>query len=67
MKNRMHAETPEVHFEYKYLLLAEVDPSKEPIVCSTFTMYKENKIRDHCTIIKVFNYYSNIITIKTHD
>ncbi|XP_012226885.2 transmembrane protein 231 [Linepithema humile] len=53
VKNRMHAETPEVHFEYKYLLLAEVDPSKEPIVCSTFTTYKENRIRDHCTIIKV--------------
>lgn len=53
MKNRMHAETPEVHFEYKYLLLAEVDSYKEPIVCSTFAMYKENRIRDHCAVIKV--------------
>ncbi|XP_072752246.1 transmembrane protein 231-like [Anoplolepis gracilipes] len=53
MRNRMHAETPDVHFEYKYLLLAEVDPYEEPIVCSTFTTYKENEIKDHCTLIKV--------------
>lgn len=53
MRNRMHAETPDVHFEYKYLLLAEVDPYEQPIVCSTFTMYKENEIKDHCTLIKV--------------
>lgn len=49
----MHAETPDVHFKYKYLLLAEVDTYEEPIVCSTFTTYKENEIKDHCTIIKV--------------
>lgn len=49
----MHAETPDVHFEYKYLLLAEVDPYEEPIVCSTFTTYKENEIKDHCILIKV--------------
>lgn len=53
MKNRMHAETPDVHFIYKYLLLAEVDSFEEPIVCSTFTTYKENDIEDQCTLIKV--------------
>ncbi|XP_020283112.1 transmembrane protein 231-like isoform X2 [Pseudomyrmex gracilis] len=53
MKNRMHAETPDVHFEYKYLLLAEVDPYEKPIVCSTFKTYKENAIEDHCTLVKV--------------
>lgn len=49
----MHAEMPDVHFIYKYLLLAEVDSFEEPIVCSTFTTYKENDIKDYCTIIKV--------------
>ncbi|KAL0101826.1 hypothetical protein PUN28_019160 [Cardiocondyla obscurior] len=53
MKNRMHAETPDVHFIYKYLLLAEFDAFKEPIVCSTFKTYKENNIKDHCILIKV--------------
>ncbi|XP_018046709.1 PREDICTED: transmembrane protein 231-like [Atta colombica] len=53
IKNRMHAEMPDVHFIYKYLLLAEIDSFEEPIVCSTFTTYKENDIKDHCTIIKV--------------
>jgi len=49
----MHAETPDVHFIYKYLLLAEVDSFEEPIVCSTFMTYKENDIKDYCTLIKV--------------
>ncbi|XP_019697378.1 transmembrane protein 231-like isoform X1 [Harpegnathos saltator] len=53
LRNRMHAEKPDVHFEYKYLLLAEVDPYEEPIVCTTFTTYKENKITDQCAMIKV--------------
>lgn len=53
MKNRMHAETPDVHFSYKYLLLAEVDPYEEPVVCTTFKTYKENEITDRCTLIKV--------------
>jgi len=53
----MHAETPDVHFIYKYLLLAEVDSFEEPIVCSTFTTYKENDIKDYCTLIKVFLHY----------
>lgn len=62
MKNRMHAETPDVHFIYKYLLLAEVDSFEEPIVCSTFTTYKENDIEDHCAIIKVIH-YQNMLTM----
>lgn len=53
MKNRMHAETPDVHFSYKYLLLAEVDPYEEPVVCTTFKTYKENEITDRCTLIKI--------------
>ncbi|XP_011173082.1 transmembrane protein 231 [Solenopsis invicta] len=53
MKNRMHAETPDVHFIYKYLLIAEIDSFEEPIVCSTFTTYKENDVKDHCALIKV--------------
>ncbi|XP_014469345.1 PREDICTED: transmembrane protein 231-like [Dinoponera quadriceps] len=53
MRNRMHAETPDVHFEYKYLLLAEVDPYEAPIVCTTFTTYKENEIIDQCIMTKV--------------
>jgi len=53
MKNRMHAETPDVRFNYKYLLLAELDPYEEPVVCTTFKTYKENEIEDRCTLIKV--------------
>ncbi|XP_011875331.1 PREDICTED: transmembrane protein 231-like isoform X2 [Vollenhovia emeryi] len=53
LQNRMHAEMPDVHFIYKYLLLAEVDSFEEPIVCSTFTTYKENDITDRCALIKV--------------
>jgi len=61
MKNRMHAEMPDVHFIYKYLLLAEIDSFEEPIVCSTFTTYKENDIKDHCTIIKVVLHYLDML------
>ncbi|EZA53559.1 Ubiquitin-conjugating enzyme E2Q-like protein [Ooceraea biroi] len=53
MKNRVHTETPDVHFNYKYLLLAEVDPYEEPVVCTTFKTYKENEIEDRCMLIKV--------------
>ncbi|XP_012524627.1 transmembrane protein 231 [Monomorium pharaonis] len=59
MKNRMHAETPDVHFIYKYLLIAEIDSFEEPIVCSTFTTYKENDIKDQCALIKVQEYDLN--------
>jgi len=57
----MHAETPDVRFGYKYLLLAELDPYEEPVVCTTFQTYKENGIEDHCTLIKVS---SSCITIQ---
>lgn len=63
MKNRMHAETPDVHFIYKYLLIAEIDSFEEPIVCSTFTTYKENDVKDHCALIKVLFHYQNILRV----
>ncbi|KAK2582520.1 hypothetical protein KPH14_004817 [Odynerus spinipes] len=53
IKTKVHAETPDVSFQYKYLLLAERGIEAAPIVCSTFISYKENRISDDCLIIKV--------------
>lgn len=52
MKNRMSVERADISFEYKYLLIAETGTS-QPIICSSFVVYKENTIPDNCTIIKV--------------
>ncbi|XP_046829062.1 transmembrane protein 231-like isoform X2 [Vespa crabro] len=53
IKTKTHAETPDISFQYKYLLLMERGIEMAPIVCSTFTSYKENNISDDCLIIKV--------------
>ncbi|XP_043257284.1 transmembrane protein 231-like [Colletes gigas] len=53
LKNRVYAETPNVLFTYKYLLLAYRDYNINPIICSTFTSYKNNKITDDCILVKV--------------
>ncbi|XP_012136968.1 transmembrane protein 231 isoform X2 [Megachile rotundata] len=53
LKNRVYTEKPYISFNYKYLILADKGYSVSPIVCSAFTMYKDNKITDDCTLIKV--------------
>lgn len=53
MKNRVYAETPDVLFSYKYLLLAYRDYNINPIICSMSTTYKNNQIVDDCILIKV--------------
>ncbi|XP_043494959.1 transmembrane protein 231-like [Polistes fuscatus] len=53
IKTKINSEMPDVSFQYKYLLLMERGIEMAPIVCSTFTSYKENKISDDCLIIKV--------------
>ncbi|XP_043579801.1 ubiquitin-conjugating enzyme E2Q-like protein CG4502 isoform X3 [Bombus pyrosoma] len=53
LKNRVLMEKPDVSFNYKYILLANRDYSINPIICSTFKTYKDNEIKDDCTLIKV--------------
>lgn len=53
IRTKTHAEMPDISFQYKYLLLMERGIEMAPIVCSTFTSYKENDISDDCSIIKV--------------
>ncbi|XP_076181312.1 transmembrane protein 231-like isoform X3 [Ptiloglossa arizonensis] len=53
LKNRVYAETPDVLFSYKYLLLAYRDYNINPIICSMSTTYKNNQIVDDCILIKV--------------
>lgn len=53
IRTKVYAETSDVFFQYKYLLLVEQDIETTPIVCSTFLTYKENVISDDCLIIKV--------------
>ncbi|XP_053998812.1 transmembrane protein 231-like [Hylaeus anthracinus] len=53
LKNRVYAETPDVLFSYKYLLLAYREYNINPIICSTFTTYKNNKLADDCILVKV--------------
>nr|XP_050865316.1 transmembrane protein 231-like [Vespula vulgaris]XP_050865317.1 transmembrane protein 231-like [Vespula vulgaris] len=53
IKTKTHTETSDISFQYKYLLLMERGIEMTPIVCSTFTTYKENDIPDDCLIIKV--------------
>ncbi|XP_076647292.1 transmembrane protein 231-like [Halictus rubicundus] len=53
LMNRVYAEMPDISFNYKYILLAYRDYNINPIVCSMFTTYKNNKITDDCILIKV--------------
>ncbi|XP_012275388.1 transmembrane protein 231 [Orussus abietinus] len=53
LRNSMYMEIPEITFKQKYLLLAESGFDSNSVVCSTFATYKENKIADNCTLIKV--------------
>ncbi|XP_017876961.2 transmembrane protein 231 [Ceratina calcarata] len=53
LKNRLYTEKPDVSFNYKYLLLANKNYNQNPVVCSTFTTYKNNEIKDNCVLIKV--------------
>ncbi|XP_034184593.2 transmembrane protein 231-like [Osmia lignaria lignaria] len=53
LKNRVYIERPDVLFNYKYLLLVDRGYNVSPIVCSTFTTYKDNKITDDCILVKV--------------
>ncbi|XP_076675010.1 transmembrane protein 231-like [Andrena cerasifolii] len=53
LKNRVYTEASDVLFGYKYLLLGYRDYNVNPIVCSTFTTYKNNGIADDCILIKV--------------
>lgn len=66
MKNRVLMEKPDVFFNYKYLLLANRDFNTNPIVCSSFKMYKDNEIEDNCTLIKVLSlcYYNVYVKIS---
>ncbi|XP_028523158.1 transmembrane protein 231 isoform X1 [Apis cerana] len=60
LKNRVLMEKPDVFFNYKYLLLANRDFNTNPIVCSSFKIYKDNEIEDNCTLIKVREIDTNI-------
>ncbi|XP_012267677.2 transmembrane protein 231 [Athalia rosae] len=53
IKNDVYTEIPKIMFKQKYLLLAESREGIEPITCSTFNTYKENRISDSCTVTKV--------------
>ncbi|XP_076245279.1 transmembrane protein 231-like [Calliopsis andreniformis] len=53
LRNRVYTETPDVSFNYKYLLLAYRDYNINPIVCTTFAAYKNNRITDDCILTKV--------------
>lgn len=66
LKNRVLMEKPDVFFNYKYLLLANRDFNTNPIVCSSFKMYKDNEIEDNCTLIKVLSlcYYNVYVKIS---
>ncbi|XP_014233212.1 transmembrane protein 231-like [Trichogramma pretiosum] len=52
IRTRTYWEVPDVHFKHKYLLLIEQD-NLDPLICSTFSHYKDNPIKDHCSIVKV--------------
>ncbi|XP_076282988.1 transmembrane protein 231 [Lasioglossum baleicum] len=64
LMNRVYAEMPDISFNYKYILLAYRDHSINPIVCSMFTTYKNNKITDDCILIKVQEIDTNSDGIK---
>ncbi|XP_015600332.1 transmembrane protein 231 isoform X2 [Cephus cinctus] len=51
LKNAVYMEKPNVIFKQKYLLLAERQFDALPITCSTFTVYKENPIKDDCQLV----------------
>ncbi|XP_015435207.1 PREDICTED: transmembrane protein 231-like [Dufourea novaeangliae] len=64
VRNRVYAETPDTSFNYKYILLAYRDYKINPIVCSTFTTYKNNKVTDDCILVKVQEIDTNSDGIK---
>ncbi|XP_031828696.1 transmembrane protein 231-like [Nomia melanderi] len=64
LMNRVYTETPDISFNYKYILLAYRDYNSNPIVCSTFSTYKNNKITDDCILIKVREIDTNSDGIK---
>ncbi|XP_074097919.1 transmembrane protein 231 [Cotesia typhae] len=53
MRNRVYIEIPLVQFTHKYLLIAEGDFDSTPIICSTFSVYQLNPIKDDCTLVKI--------------
>ncbi|CAG5097149.1 Similar to CG4502: Ubiquitin-conjugating enzyme E2Q-like protein CG4502 (Drosophila melanogaster) [Cotesia congregata] len=53
VRNRVYIETPLVQFTHKYLLIAEGDFDSTPIICSTFSVYQLNPIKDDCTLVKI--------------
>ncbi|XP_057327721.1 transmembrane protein 231 [Microplitis mediator] len=53
VRNRLYIETPIVKFTHKYLLIAERDFDSAPIICSTFSVYQLNPIKDDCTLVKI--------------
>ncbi|OXU20590.1 hypothetical protein TSAR_004379 [Trichomalopsis sarcophagae] len=52
IRTRTYWEKPNVHFKHKYFLLIEQENSN-PMICSTFTHYKDNAIKDDCHIVKI--------------
>ncbi|XP_014206992.1 transmembrane protein 231-like [Copidosoma floridanum] len=52
IRTRTYWEKPNVHFKHKYFLLAERE-NANPVICSTFSHYKDNLINDDCHIVKV--------------
>ncbi|XP_034945258.1 transmembrane protein 231 [Chelonus insularis] len=53
IRTRTYVETPRVQFTHKYLLIAERYFETTPIVCSTFTVYQRNLIKDNCSLVKI--------------
>ncbi|XP_058803456.1 transmembrane protein 231-like isoform X2 [Phymastichus coffea] len=52
IRTRTYWEKPNVHFKHKYFLLIEQE-NTNPLICSTFSHYKDNIIKDDCNIVKV--------------
>ena len=52
IRTRTYWEKPNVHFKHKYFLLIE-ENNANPLICSTFSHYKDNVIKDDCNLVKV--------------
>ncbi|KAJ8681056.1 hypothetical protein QAD02_016843 [Eretmocerus hayati] len=52
IRTRTYWEKPDVHFKHKYFLMIDQGNS-DPLVCSTFSHYKDNVLRDDCNLVKV--------------
>lgn len=62
IRTRTYWEKPNIHFKHKYFLMVEQE-NANPLICSTFTHYKDNIINDDCNLVKVISLGSIIMKI----